>query len=222
MELKKSSEANIDKNKFSIFFTGLMFALALTLIGWEWAQFDKQDLSGFNYTEDNLEDEMVPISIQQPPPPPPPQQQTQILEIIEDEEEIEEELEMEDLEVDEDTEIEIIDEEVEEVVEDKIFTIVEQQPEFPGGFAELQKYLGKNINYPSLARDAGISGTVYVTFVVGKDGSVSAAKILRGIGGGCDKEALRVIAKMPNWKPGKQRGKPVKVQYNVPVRFTLQ
>ncbi|NND78087.1 MAG: energy transducer TonB [Flavobacteriales bacterium] len=222
MELKKSQEANIDKNKFSIFFTGLMFALALTLIGWEWAQFEKQDLSGFNYTEDNLEDEMVPISIQQPPPPPPPQQQTQILEIVEDEEDVEEELEMEDLEVDEDTEIEVIEEEVEEVVEDKIFTIVEEQPEFPGGFAELQKYLGKNINYPSLARDAGISGTVYVTFVVGKDGSVSNAKVLRGIGGGCDKEALRVISKMPNWKPGKQRGKPVKVQYNVPVRFTLQ
>jgi len=88
--------------------------------------------------------------------------------------------------------------------------------------AELQKFLGKNIEYPSLARDAGISGTVFVTFVVGKDGRVSAAKILRGIGGGCDKEALRVVNKMPKWKPGKQRGKPVKVQYNIPVRFTLQ
>lgn len=222
MELKKNPEANLEKSKVSVFFTGLLFALALTLIAWEWSQFEKVDTGNLAYSADNLEDEMVPVSIQKPPPPPPPPQQTTVLEIVEDEEDIEEELEMEDMEIDEDTEVEIIEEEEEEVVEDKIFTIVEQNPEFPGGYGELQKYLAKNIKYPSLARDAGIQGTVYVTFEVAKDGTVKSAKVLRGIGGGCDKEALRVVSRMPKWKPGKQRGKPVRVQFNLPVKFTLQ
>ncbi len=222
MELKKSNSANLEKNKMSIFFTGLMFALALSLVGWEWAQFEARDLGNIVFDGDFLEEEVIQNSFQVPPPPPPPQQQAQILEIVEDEEEVEEELELDDLEIDEDTEIEEIEEEVEEVVEDKIFTVVEQNPEFPGGIAEFQKYLSKNIQYPSLAKEAGISGTVYATFVVGKDGSINDVKILRGIGGGCDEEAVKKLKKMPKWSPGKQRGKPVKVQFNVPVRFTLQ
>ncbi|MEZ4737873.1 MAG: energy transducer TonB [Flavobacteriales bacterium] len=73
-----------------------------------------------------------------------------------------------------------------------------------------------------MAQDASISGVVYVTFVVGKDGKIGDAKVLRGIGGGCDEEALRVVRSMPAWKPGKQRGKPVTVQYNLPIHFTLR
>ncbi|MEM7160810.1 MAG: energy transducer TonB [Bacteroidota bacterium] len=222
MELKKSNEANLEKSKTPIFLLGLLFALALSLVGWEWAKFDAKELGNLTFNGDFMEEEVIQNSVQQPPPPPPPQQQAQILEIVEDEEEVEEELEMEDLEVEEDTEIEVIEEVEEEVEEDQIFTIVEDQPEFPGGMAEFQKYLGKNIEYPSLARDAGISGTVFVTFVVGKDGSINDVKVLRGIGGGCDEEAVKKLKKMPKWKPGKQRGKPVKVQFNVPVRFTLQ
>jgi len=108
------------------------------------------------------------------------------------------------------------------VVEVQIFTIVEEMPTFPGGEAELFKYLAKNIKYPQMASDAGISGVVYVTFVVGRDGKITDVKVLRGIGGGCDEEAVRVVKSMPPWKPGKQRGKPVTVQYNLPIRFTLR
>ena len=144
-----------------------------------------------------------------------------MLEIVEDDEDIEE-VEIEDTEVEEDFEVEIIEEPEEEVVEEQIFTIVEEMPSFPGGEEELFKYLGKSIKYPQMAADAGISGVVYVTFVVDKDGKVKDAKVLRGIGGGCDEEAIRVVKAMPPWKPGKQRGKAVKVQYNLPIRFTLK
>jgi protein TonB len=104
----------------------------------------------------------------------------------------------------------------------QIFTIVEQMPEFPGGEEKLFEYLGKNIKYPSMARENGITGTVYVTFVVEGNGEISDVKKLRGIGGGCDEEAVRVVRSMPAWKPGKQNSKPVRVQYNLPIKFTLR
>ncbi|MBX2980065.1 MAG: energy transducer TonB [Flavobacteriales bacterium] len=103
--------------------------------------------------------------------------------------------------------------------QDVIYTIVEVMPEFPGGKEALLEYLQKNVVYPPKAQAAGISGTVYVTFVVRPDGSITDAKVLRGIGGGCDEEAQRVVKSMPNWKPGTQRGVAVPVQYNLPVRF---
>jgi protein TonB len=104
----------------------------------------------------------------------------------------------------------------------QIFTIVEQMPEFPGGEEKLFEYLGKNIKYPSMARENGITGTVYVTFVVEGNGEISDVKKLRGIGGGCDEEAMRVVKAMPAWKAGKQNGKSVRVQYNLPIKFTLR
>ncbi|MBX2980064.1 MAG: TonB family protein [Flavobacteriales bacterium] len=103
----------------------------------------------------------------------------------------------------------------------EVFTMVEVMPEYPGGQEALYRYLGSNIKYPEEALDAGISGTVYVTFVVNKEGEITDAKVLRGIGGGCDEEALRVVRAMPRWKPGIQRGKPVLVQYNLPIKYTL-
>jgi periplasmic protein TonB len=106
--------------------------------------------------------------------------------------------------------------------EGKIFTIVEEMPTFPGGEEKMAEYIQKNLKYPAIARENGISGRVYVTFVVDKDGKVTNAKILRGIGGGCDEEALRVVRSMPEWKPGRQNGRSVQVQCNLPVAFTLK
>jgi len=113
-------------------------------------------------------------------------------------------------------------EDMEEEEESQIFMVVEQMPEFPGGEEKLYQFLADSIHYPQLAKDSGIQGRVYVTFVIENDGSVSDARILRGIGGGCDEEALRVINLMPKWKPGTERGKSVRVQYSLPVKFTLQ
>jgi periplasmic protein TonB len=109
------------------------------------------------------------------------------------------------------------------VVEDdnKIFMVVEQQPEFEGGYEAMTKFIAKNLRYPASARRMGIDGTVYVSFVVGKDGTITDVKILRGISADCDKEAVRVVQMMPPWKPGKQNGKPVFVRFNLPIKFKL-
>lgn len=107
-------------------------------------------------------------------------------------------------------------------LEDKqVFIVIEQQPEFPGGEKELDKFLSENIKYPRQAIEDSIQGKVFVTFVVEKDGKITDARVLRGIGGGCDEEALRVIKKMPKWIPGKQRGKAVRVQFNLPIAFII-
>lgn len=104
----------------------------------------------------------------------------------------------------------------------KIFTFVEEQAEFPGGEEARITFLQKNIKYPALARENGIEGRVYVTFVVGPDGSIRDVKVLRGIGGGCDEEAMRVVKMMPAFKPAKQNGRPVNVQFNMPIVFSLK
>jgi periplasmic protein TonB len=101
-------------------------------------------------------------------------------------------------------------------------TWVPQMPEFMGGEEELMKYLYANIHYPQMAREVGIRGTVNIQFVVESDGSISSIKLLRGIGGGCDEEAMRVISQMPKWKPGKQNGKAVPVYFMLPVKFSFK
>ena len=106
--------------------------------------------------------------------------------------------------------------------EKEIFTVVEEQPRYPGGAQERIKFLQNNIKYPVEARELGIQGRVFLTFVVEVDGSITDVRVLRGIGGGCDMEAVRVVKSMPRWIPGKQRGIPVRVQFNLPIKFTLQ
>ena len=108
------------------------------------------------------------------------------------------------------------------VVEEEIFQIVEEMPSFPGGEAKLNDYIAKNVKYPQIARETGIQGHVFVGFVIEPDGSISNVRLLRGIGGGCDEEAIRVVKSFPKWKPGKQRGKAVRVSYQLPVFFKLQ
>jgi periplasmic protein TonB len=118
---------------------------------------------------------------------------------------------------------EVVKEEVIEVEESKpVFTIVEEMPSFPGGEAERNKFLAENIVYPQQATENGIQGTVYVSFVVDSKGNVTDVKVLRGIGGGCDEEAVRVVKMMPQWHPGKQNGKLVRVLFNMPIYFKLQ
>ncbi|RVU01833.1 energy transducer TonB [Mucilaginibacter limnophilus] len=113
---------------------------------------------------------------------------------------------------------------VKQVIEEdpnQIFTAVENQPDFPGGMQAFYKYLGNNIRYPAVARENNVQGRVFVTFVVEKDGSLTDIKVMRGIGSGCDEEAVRVLKKSPKWKPGIQNGRPVRVQYSVPIAFNL-
>lgn len=105
---------------------------------------------------------------------------------------------------------------------DSIYFMVDKMPEFPGGESAMLKFVSTNIRYPPKARDKDITGTLYISFVVGKDGKVRDIKLLRGIGGGCDEEGLRVVGLFPDWAPGQKDGKAVSVQYNLPIRFSLK
>ncbi|MCF8228271.1 MAG: TonB family protein [Bacteroidales bacterium] len=224
MEAKKSKKADLENKKTIFIQIGLIIALGVVLLAFEWKTYEKKEVMEFQREDVELVQEEIIQTKQEvkPPPPPPPKQVTQI-EIVEDDVEIEDEIEI-DVEADMETEVEeyvpVFEEE--EVEEAEIFTVVESMPEFPGGQTSLFQYLQKNIEYPEIAKESGIQGRVFVTFVVEKDGSVTDVRVLRGIGGGCDEEAVRVVKSMPKWNPGKQRGKPVRVQFNLPVKFTLQ
>lgn len=225
MESKKSPKADLESKKIIFTQIGLIIALAAILLAFEWKSYDKT-VEGFGERiVEEVPEEIIPITEQKvKPPPPPPPKKVVVINVVEDDVEVDDDL-MIDVEADDNTEIEeyVPIEIEEEVVEEApIFTVVESMPEFRGGMEELYTYLGNNIKYPVMAKESGIQGKVYVTFVVEKDGSITDVRVLRGIGGGCDEEAVRVVESMPNWTPGKQRGKPVRVQYNLPVRFTLQ
>ena len=222
-DTKKSAKADLESKKTMFIEIGLVVALAAVLFAFEWKSYEKIELSLASRVVDDTPEEMIEITQhEKPPPPPAPPQQTTIIEIVEDDMEIEDDIEI-DVEADQETEMEeyIPVEEEEEEEEAQIFTVVESMPDFPGGDEARIKYLNENIKYPQMARESGIQGRVFVTFVVEKDGSVTDVRVLRGIGGGCDEEAIRVIKNMPKWNAGKQRGKPVRVQFNMPILFKL-
>ena len=223
MEIKKSIKADLERKRPLFIQIGLVLGLSIILLGFEWKSYDKvievaQDLQG----EIIEEIEIIQTQRNEPPPPPPPQQITTILNIVDDKIVIQNDLEI-DADADDNTNeysyVEVVEEK--EVVEAEIFTVVEENPMFPGGDEARMKFLRDNIKYPQMARESGIQGTVYVTFVVEPSGNITNIKVLRGIGGGCDEEALRVVRQMPKWQPGKQRGKSVRVQFNMPIRFVL-
>lgn len=226
MEEKKSPKANLENKKLMFTQIGLIISLLVAWLAFEHKSYDKRELDeSLLNREVVLDEEMVEITKQEEQKPQPvevPKQTTQI-EIVQDDVETEDLNINADVQQDEVIEVyeapEIIDD---EVVEQEIFQIVEEMPSFPGGEAKLMEYVSKNIKYPQIARETGIQGRVFVGFVVEPDGSISNVKLLRGIGGGCDEEAMRVIKSLPKWKPGKQRGKAVRVSYQIPVFFKLQ
>jgi protein TonB len=229
MDLKKSTKADLESKKNVFFMVGLVVALGVTLLAFEWTS--KPDKAGSlgSIQSQEVEEEIIPITREQeikPPPPPPPPKVVEVLNIVEDDVEIEDELEIEDSEADDETVIDVApviaaaEEEEEESAE--VFFIVEDMPEFPGGDLALRKYIANAVKYPVIAQENRIQGKVYVTFVVGKDGRVTNAGIARGVDASLDKEALRVVNTLPTWKAGKQRGKPVNVSYTVPINFVLQ
>jgi protein TonB len=230
---RKTTQADIENKRSTLRALGFIASLSLVLIALSWTSYDVITRQALNYEADLLEDEEIPINIVTPPPPPPPPQQTTVIEIVDDEEEIEIELEIEDIELDEDTEIEIIEEE-DDVEDDTPFMIVENMPALAQCKTmrgderhqctqmEIIKYVSKNTKYPPIAKDAGIQGTVFVYFVVGKDGKVKDVKVLREVDSRLDIEAKRVVESLPRFDPGSQRGKNVSVQYTIPVKFIIR
>lgn len=225
MEVKKSPKADLENKRLIFTQIGLIIALVAVFFAFEYKSYDERTLDMMQRTVEDIPEEIIPVTEQKlKPPPPPPSKQTAQLQVVEDDVEVEDEIEI-NVEVDQSTEIEEYVppvQEEEEVVEAEIFMVVESMPEFPGGAVKMMEYISKNIKYPAMARESGIQGRVFVQFVVEPDGSVSKVQVLRGIGGGCDEEAIRVVESMPKWTPGKQRGKAVRVMFNLPVRFTLQ
>lgn len=225
MEIKKSYKADLESKKILFRQIGLIIALAVIFLAFEWKSYEKTSVDLGAREVKDVPEEIIPITEQKvkPPPPPPPKQVVKI-NVVEDNVDVDDDINI-DVEADQNTEVQEyvpVQQEEEESQEQQIFMVVEAMPEFPGGQNALNKYLSENIKYPQMAKESGIQGRVFVTFVVEKDGRVTDVRILRGIGGGCDEEAIRVVQNMPRWTPGKQRGKPVRVQFNLPVKFTLQ
>jgi periplasmic protein TonB len=229
MELKKSTKADLENKKGVFFLVGLVLALGIMLVGFEWkSKSAKADSLGSTQVQ-AVEDEIVPITRdpQNQPPPPPPPKVIEMLNIVNDDIKVDDNLDI-NTEADDQTMVDVAPSTItatkveEEEEEAQVFFIVEDMPEFPGGELALRKHIAESIKYPVIAQENGIQGKVYVTFVVDKDGSINNATIARGVDPSLDKEALRVVNALPKWKPGKQRGKPVRVSYTVPINFVLQ
>ena len=216
MKAKKNPKISIERKRGLFFQIGLVITLLAVLVAFEWKSYEKTDYSLGQLQMDDLEDEMIPITRQEekPPPPPPP---PEIIEIIEDEVEIENELEVEDTDTEEN---EFIEQE-EEDDSDEVFMVVEQMPVFPGGDLGLMKFIQKTTKYPPIAKENDITGKVFVSYVVNKKGKVTNVKVARSVDRYLDAEAVRVVKLLPYTTAGKQRGKPVNVQYTIPINFTL-
>lgn len=232
MEVKKYPRVDLDRYHNFFVEVGLILALGICFIAFEWKTPVKEVENLGGVTVQEIETEIIPITRQEqvrPPEPPPPPKVVEVLNIVANDVEVENELEIESTEADEATVIEVtpivtaVEHEVEkEEKEEPIFYIVEQMPQFPGGDIALRKFIADAIKYPVIAQENGVQGKVYVNFVVGKDGQVTDAKVIRSVDPSLDKEALRVVNSLPRWKPGLQRGEPVRVSFSVPISFVLQ
>ena len=192
MEIKKTSKASLENKKSSWLLVGYVIVLVFMFVAFEWSKRDVRIDMSGAITENVFEQEIEIPITEQPELVAPPPPQAPA----------------------------IADEEI--PVEDEIFEVVEKNPEFSYNGMSLMQYLGKSIKYPTIAQETGTQGRVIVQFVVNKDGSIVDVKVVRGVDPYLDKEAIRVISTMPKWKPGEQRGKPVRCKFTVPVMFKLQ
>ena len=236
MQPKKSEKADLSKNSSLYFVIGLSLILLISWQAIEWRTYEKV----YAYEALNVEDEddeEIPITEQlktPPPPPPPPPPAPEVIEVVEDEEEVEETV-IESTETNEDEIIEVEEVEIEEEFEDVDvpFAVIEDVPIFPGCekvakserrkcFQEnMNKHIRRNFRYPEIAQEMGIQGRVYVNFIIAKDGSISNIR-MRGPDKNLEKEAQRIISKLPSMTPGKQRGRAVRVPFSIPITFRLQ
>ena len=239
MESKKNPNADPRKNSMLYTAVGLLAMCALSYSAIEMKSYDEIVKVGKNDVDDSFLDEDVPITLppsNPPPPPPPPPLAPEVIKIVENKKVIEE-VKIQSTETNQQEEVKVVKAaevkqvEVEEEVEDVPFTIIESVPMFPGCenaadkkacFQEkIQQHIRKNFKYPEAAQDAGIQGKVFVSFVIEKNGSISIAN-MRGPSPILEKEAKRIMEKMPTLSPGKQRGKPVRMTMSIPITFKLE
>ena len=234
MQPKKSEKVDLTKSSSLYFVIGLSVVLFISWQAIEWKTYKRTyDYEALNVDEDD--DEEIPITEQikvPPPPPPPPPPAPEIIEIVEDEEEVEETV-IESTETNEEEIVEIVEVEEEELDIDVPFAVIEDVPIFPGCervkkserrdcFQEkMNKHIRKNFRYPEIAQEMGIQGRVYVNFIIAKDGKITNIR-MRGPDKNLENEAQRIISRLPSMIPGKQRGRPVRVPFSIPITFRLQ
>ena len=224
MDVKKKPTADVYRRRGMYLNLGFAVALLMVISAFQWRFYTDEllDLGNLNDMED--ESFIIPPNTLQPPPPKPKIPQPKLVE-VEDEVEIEElDPSLFDVDIDPDDVIEavIYDDPEEEEDADYIWEgIIEKEASPVGGMSAFNQFLRKNLKYPSQARRMGIEGKVFLQFVVDKDGSLNDIKVIRGIGAGCDEEAMRVLKKHPKWSPGEQRGRPVRVRMIIPIFFKL-
>ena len=234
MQPKKNPKADLNKDRNLYFVIGLTLVLGVTWGAIEYKTYEKVfDLAALDMLEDDDEDIPITEQLKTPPPPPPPPPAPEVIEVVEDEEEVEETV-IESTETDQD-EIIIEDIEVEEEFEDidVPFAVIEDVPIFPGCESvaksqrracfqdKINQHIRRNFRYPEVAQEMGIQGRVYVNFIIAKDGSITNIR-MRGPDKNLENEAQRIISRLPQMTPGKQRGRAVRVPFSIPITFRLQ
>jgi len=234
MQPKKNPKADLNKNRNLYFVMGLTLVLGVTWGAIEYKTYEKVfDLAALDMLEDDDEDIPITEQLKTPPPPPPPPPAPEVIEVVEDEEEVEETV-IESTETDQD---EIIIEEIEVEEEfddiDVPFAVIEDVPIFPGCESvaksqrracfqeQMNKHIRRNFRYPEIAQEMGIQGRVYVNFIIAKDGKITNIR-MRGPDKNLENEAQRIISRLPQMTPGKQRGRAVRVPFSIPITFRLQ
>lgn len=227
---KKTDRANLETKKGLFIEIGLVIALALTLAAFEYTKEDLRTANIQAIRDVQGEEEIIPITrqeLQKPPDPPKPKTVIIDLNIVEDDIELTDELDFESFDANQDDAIQIADvignrEQEQEEEDVEVFYIVETMPQFQGeGIEAFRAYIQKNVTYPQLALENGISGIVYVSFVINRRGELTNISILRSVDPSLDEEVIRALKAAPKWEPGKQRGKPVNVSFSIPIRFIL-
>lgn len=228
MDIKKTKNADLESKKLTSFLIGYILVFAVIFVAFEWTE-KKVDMKTYSQgTAENVDEEVIDYTRQQAPPPPPaPMIAQDILTLVDTDVDIEE-VEVKETESTEETKVDtrVFDANAtygdgEAVEEDIPFAMMENPPTFPGGEAKLLEWVSKNIEYPKVAKNRGDKGRVTVSFVIDKTGKVINGKIERGVSAELDTEALRIVSIMPNWTPGKQGGKTVRVKYILPITFRL-
>lgn len=234
MEPKKDPKVDLNRRSGLFFVIGLTIVMAAVYIALEWKTYDETENYDISMNVEETLDEEVPMTEQiKTPPPPPPPAAPEVIEVVEDEEEVEETV-IESTETSQEEEIiEIEEVEVDEVEEDidVPFAVIEDVPVFPGCEnandkracfnQKIQEHIRKNFRYPEIAQEMGIQGRVNVMFTIQKDGTIGNIRY-RGPDKNLEAEALRIIEKLPRMTPGKQRGRPVRVPFSIPITFKLQ
>jgi len=221
MELKKNPKYDISKKSSLYRNIGMSISLLLVIFAFEWKSYD--ELAVIVGGDIEVFDEYLPpVTTQEVPPPPPKIEAPVPIEVIEEPlDNIEVIIDTETTDIEDIPDVIIETPEIIEDVEEAPLVFAEERAEFEGGLQEFYKYLGKHIKYPRKAQRLGIEGRVYLQFIVEKDGSLTDIQVVKGIGAGCDEEAVRVLQNSPKWKPAKQRGKKVRFKMTQPISFKL-